>query len=141
MKTTTAASIFSAGVLIFGLGTSCLAAGIPESVDINLQTANPALQAAHKDSKTVPGFSHAKHIAAMAAGPNDNSVCTTCHAGVATAEDIGTPAAKQRQVEAVEAAGGVKNYMHGLCLDCHKNMKKDGIATGPTTCAGCHNPR
>jgi hypothetical protein len=60
---------------------------------------------------------------------------------VASAEDIGTPAALQRQVEAVTEAGGVKNYMHGLCLDCHQSMKKEAIATGPTTCAGCHKPR
>ena len=64
--------------------------------------------------------------------------CAACHIGVTTTEEVQSEAASQRQAEAVEQAGGVKKYMHGICLDCHKSMKKAKIATGPTSCKGCH---
>ena len=32
----------------------------------------------------------------------------------------------------------LKNYFHGICLSCHKSMKKAKIATGPTKFNHCH---
>ncbi|MEN8257302.1 MAG: cytochrome c3 family protein [Thermodesulfobacteriota bacterium] len=141
-------SLFTAAVLLFGLNTSSLAADIPETIDINLQASNPALSATSKDSKKVPGFSHAKHAStfiknnrAHAGITNaDQSTCVACHAGANSVEDIQSESTKQRQAKKVEEAGGVKKYMHALCLKCHKSMKKAKVATGPTSCKGCHKP-
>jgi hypothetical protein len=149
MKKKFSLPFFSAGLLYIGLSTSCLASAIPDIVDINLQKTNPALTAISKDSKTVPGFQHAKHATTILeensghAGRtyNEKFSCTTCHAGVERPEDIGSEAAKLSQVAEVTAAGSVKNYMHGLCLECHKTLKSNGLTTGPTSCSGCHNPK
>jgi hypothetical protein len=34
-----------------------------------------------------------------------------------------------------------RNVAHAQCLDCHMKRSKDGLAAGPTTCAGCHGER
>ncbi|MBU0682192.1 MAG: cytochrome c family protein [Proteobacteria bacterium] len=149
MKTTPTSSFFTAGILFLGLSTSCLAAPIPEKVDINLQASNPALSETYKDSKSVPGFSHAKHATILLKENSahvgriyDNqSSCTACHAGVESGEDIQSEATKQKQRAGVNDAGGVKNYMHALCLECHKSLKKEGLTTGPTSCSGCHTQK
>jgi hypothetical protein len=31
-----------------------------------------------------------------------------------------------------------KHVMNTLCTKCHRQKKKEGIKTGPTTCAKCH---
>ncbi len=148
MKNTLATSLCTAAILV-GLSTHCLALDIPESVDINLQTSNPALSDTHKDSKSVPAFSHAKHAttflkknsAHASRSYDDEFTCVACHTGVERGEDIGSEVNQQRQSEEVNGAGGVKKYMHTLCLDCHKSMKKVALSTGPTSCSGCHNPK
>ena len=148
MKQTGCTSFFSAGILFLGLSTTCLASDIPESVDINLQAANPSISITSKDRKTVPAFSHAKHAVTILKNNSSHAgrtydedfTCSACHPGVARGEAMHSEAAKQRQAEEVKSAGGVKNYMHGLCRDCHKSMKKAELTTGPTSCKGCHNP-
>ncbi len=148
MKNTVPTSLFTAAILVLGLSTHCLALDIPETIDINLQASNPALSAMGKDSKSAPAFSHAKHTttyltnnSAHASRPYDNGfTCTACHAGVESGGDIRSETTKQRQAEEVVNAGGVKKYMHTLCLDCHKSMKKAALSTGPTSCKGCHTP-
>lgn len=149
MKTTLPASFFRAGIILLALSTASQAENIPESVDINLQASNPPIGMTSQNSKTVPGFSHAKHATTILPGNSghagrpydDQFTCTACHPGVKSADDILSQASKERQAEAVDGAGGVKKYMHGLCLDCHKSMKKAELATGPTSCKGCHNPQ
>ncbi len=150
MKTTLRASLLTAGIILGGLSTSSLAGEIPEYVDINLQASNPALASTTKDRKNVPGFTHAKHATlfvknnkghAAAITSPEQSTCVACHEGVGSGEDLPSVETKKRQFEAVTAAGGIKKYMHALCVDCHKSMKKEAIATGPTSCKGCHNPQ
>jgi hypothetical protein len=148
MKRNVSTSFLSAAILLLGCSTSSLALDIPEQVDINLQSSNPSLQTLGKDSKTVPAFSHAKHAGTIlqnhsshvSRSYDEQFSCTACHPGAESAETVHSEAAQQKQVKEVESAGSVKKYMHALCLDCHKSMKKAELATGPTSCRGCHNP-
>lgn len=43
-------------------------------------------------------------------------------------------------IEELKAAGTLKKkqVMNRQCTKCHKQKKKEGIKTGPTTCAKCH---
>ena len=43
-------------------------------------------------------------------------------------------------IEELKAAGTLKKkqVMNKQCTKCHKEKKKAGIKTGPTTCAKCH---
>ena len=43
-------------------------------------------------------------------------------------------------IEELKAAGTLKKkqVMNKQCTKCHKEKKKKGIKTGPTTCAKCH---
>lgn len=148
MKITPATLIGSSALLLM-LGTGCLAAAPPESLDINLQKSYPALAATDKDKKEVPGFSHAKHAEVFLKDNstysntpyNDAFTCGACHPGVTTEEEIGTDQADAQKIAAIKKAGGVKKYMHDLCLDCHRAMKKAAVTTGPTSCRDCHNPQ
>jgi hypothetical protein len=149
MKNRVPTSLFTATILFLGLSTTCLALDIPGTIDINLQASNPALDTLGKDSKSAPAFNHAKHASSYLTGNsahagmpyNDEFTCTACHAGVKSAGDIRSETTRQRQAEEVANAGGVKKYMHNLCLDCHKSMKKATLSTGPTSCKGCHAPQ
>lgn len=151
MKSTFPKSLLTAAFLVAGLSMSsaCLAAAMPDSVDINLQESYPALTETSKDTKNAPAFSHGRHAeiflknnSSHAGTPyTDQFTCVACHAGVTEVEEIGTEAARQKQIMAVQAAGTVKNYMHGICLDCHRSMKKAAAPSGPTSCKACHSPQ
>ena len=43
-------------------------------------------------------------------------------------------------IEKLKASGELakKQIMNKHCTKCHKQMKKDGQKTGPTTCKSCH---
>ena len=43
-------------------------------------------------------------------------------------------------IEALKSEGKLKkkHVMNKLCTKCHKQRKKEGIKSGPTTCAKCH---
>lgn len=43
-------------------------------------------------------------------------------------------------IAAMKADGQLRNkqVMNKLCLSCHRNLKRAGKDTGPTTCNGCH---
>ncbi|MGD8882846.1 MAG: cytochrome c3 family protein [Desulfobacterales bacterium] len=43
-------------------------------------------------------------------------------------------------IEALKAQGKLKkkHVMNKLCTKCHRQKKKEGIKSGPTTCAKCH---
>ncbi|MGD9135053.1 MAG: cytochrome c3 family protein [Desulfobacterales bacterium] len=43
-------------------------------------------------------------------------------------------------IEELKAQGKLKKkyVMNTLCTKCHRQKKKQGIKTGPTTCAKCH---
>ncbi len=150
MKRKLRTSFLATTTLLFGISTCCFASGseIPELVDINLQSSSPALSSNTKDIKNVPNFSHAKHAVTFLKNNNsfsskayDNQfTCTACHEGVKENKDVLSEVTKENQAKAVGEAGGIKKYMHGVCLKCHKSMKKAKLTTGPTSCKGCHKP-
>jgi hypothetical protein len=43
-------------------------------------------------------------------------------------------------IEALKAEGKLKkkHVMNKLCTKCHRQKKKEGIKSGPTTCVKCH---
>ena len=57
--------------------------------------------------------------------------CTICHAVFPQ---------KPGSIENLKALGKLKKkfVMNKLCTKCHKETKKAGKKTGPTTCAKCH---
>ena len=57
--------------------------------------------------------------------------CTICHAVFPQ---------KSGSIEELKAQGKLKKkfVMNKLCTKCHKETKKAGKKTGPTSCAKCH---
>ena len=57
--------------------------------------------------------------------------CTICHSIFPQ---------KPGSIEELKAQGKLKKkyVMNKLCTKCHKDIKKTGRKTGPTTCAKCH---
>ncbi|MGD2013694.1 MAG: cytochrome c3 family protein [Desulfobacterales bacterium] len=57
--------------------------------------------------------------------------CQTCHSVFPQ---------KAGSIEELKAQGKLKKkyVMNKLCTKCHKETKKAGKKTGPTTCAKCH---
>ena len=114
---------------------------IPEFIDINTQKACPDLEGLKKDIKSVKHFSHASHIK-MLKQETKGFVCATCHKGAKSEDDIlKSDKCKRMEVELKEAGGPakLKDYFHSTCLKCHKELKKQGKATGPVSCKGCHS--
>lgn len=110
---------------------------IPDKVDINLQQSNPALAGQWQDKKAVKEFAHLAHIETLKKDRGQD-VCLVCHKEVDDRAAIMANDRKAKQQEAVIIAGGVKKYMHGQCLACHKTLQKQKETTGPTSCKGCH---
>ncbi|MCF6187522.1 MAG: cytochrome c family protein [Desulfobulbaceae bacterium] len=85
-------------------------------------------------------FPHAKHQAKFD--------CATCHHGKdADGKQVAyTDGMKIEKCESChnKAAGmpkGLETFKkaaHKRCKTCHQSMKKEGKATGPTKCNGCH---
>jgi hypothetical protein len=76
-------------------------------------------------------FNHKAHSSAIA--------CTKCH-HTWKQEASKTP---QKCAECHKAADtgekGLKKVYHKNCIDCHKDLQKQGKKTGPTTkCSECH---
>ncbi len=69
-------------------------------------------------------FPHHRHQAAVAQ-------CQACH--VLFPQEKGS-------IEKRKAGGQLagKQVMNKLCVQCHKELKKAGGASGPTTCTQCH---
>ena len=57
--------------------------------------------------------------------------CNTCHASFPQEAD---------SLKTMKKAGKLKpkQVMNKQCVKCHKDQKKAGNATGPTTCSKCH---
>jgi len=114
---------------------------IPEYVDINTQKSCPDIKGLKKDIRHVNHFSHAAHIE-MLKKENKGFVCATCHKGAKTEADILKGDKCKRLEKELNEAGGpakLKDYFHSTCLKCHKELKKEGKKTGPTSCKGCHS--
>ena len=123
---------------------------IPEKIDINIQATCPDIADIKADKKKVVAFNHILHAEKYLIGKSaysqnpytDEFTCAACHLGSQAANDIIATDKCDRQATAISAAGGGKKYkklMHGMCIDCHKKMKKAQEATGPTSCKACHS--
>ena len=93
-----------------------------------------------KHTKTLVTFSHKKH------NVDYKIACTECHHvydGEKNTFKEGDPVQKCSEChDAVKSEGKVKKLMlafHKNCQGCHKELKKAGKTTGPTTkCNDCH---
>ena len=113
----------------------------PEFVDINVQKSCPDLKGLKKDVKSVKHFSHKAHIEALKK-EGKGFICANCHQGAKTESDIINADRCKRLEKELNATGGpakLKDHFHNQCLKCHKELKKAGKSTGPTSCKGCHN--
>ncbi len=149
------AALSAAGLLALGMGPGQVSANeaqVPESVDINIQAECPDMPGIGKDKKAVYGFSHKAHVEKFLPGNSkysprpysDEFVCAGCHAGFKDEKELLASEPCKRLEAAIEEKDGkrdVKNYFHSQCLACHKAMKKDKVATGPTSCKGCHSKK
>ncbi len=80
--------------------------------------------------KAPVNYNHAKH---SAVAPD----CKSCHH---TWKGDGAPE-KCSECHTAKKDGkklAIKAALHKTCKDCHKDMKKAGKKTGPTSCKGCH---
>ena len=120
-----------------------------ESINLNIQANHAGIKGLPKDKKSVNNFTHQKHaneylkgISKHASKPfTDDFTCKACHQGSANRDELMKSIPQERLLEALNSKGGpkkVKNYFHGICLDCHKSMKKAELVTGPTKCNDCH---
>ncbi len=121
--------------------SECKTDKIPEYVDINVQAACPDMEGLKKDKKKVLHFSHKAHIDMMSKS-GEKFVCATCHKTATSEKDIFETDKCERLKKELDKDGGagkLKNHFHGMCVKCHKTLKKAGKQTGPTSCKGCHN--
>lgn len=123
---------------------------VPETINLNIQVNHAGIEGLPKDQKSVNSFTHDKHARKYLKGNSqysanaftDEFTCSACHPEAKTVTDLTNSVAQERILAALSGKGGpkeVKNYFHGICLNCHKNMQKAKIATGPTKCTDCHN--
>ncbi len=143
------AALTWAAVMLFQ--TPLLAADqekIPDTIDINIQATCADLPGIGKDKKEVKGFKHTAHAEYVKGNQEfsdkpytDDFTCAACHTGATDQAAITGQPPCDRLGNAVSANGGgkkYKNFIHGICLNCHKKMKKAKKTTGPTSCKQCH---
>lgn len=123
-----------------------LALTIPLSITISFATdkgdaeyvLKSTLDPAHKTKLAF--FPHARH--------QEQFDCATCHhgkdtAGKQLAYTEGQPIEKCESCHNTKSGinnkfDSFKKAAHARCKTCHTDMSKEGKATGPTKCSGCH---
>ncbi len=85
-----------------------------------------------KHERPIVTFPHAKH--------EDNIECTRCHHdfdkyGVNTGSE-GEPCLSCHGVK--KGLLPPKEAFHLQCINCHRNLLRNGFKSGPITCAECH---
>ncbi len=143
-----AIALASLAILTGATGSIAETTALPDPVTINTQSLITELEGMPKDKKSVNSFTHAKHATTYLIGNSkytkpysDDFTCLACHPGTTSPEQIAATPPAARLTAALEINGGpkkLKKYFHGICLTCHKAMKKENKATGPTSCKGCH---
>jgi predicted CXXCH cytochrome family protein len=104
-------------------GILSLAVAQPDKVTIDDQFPNKM-----KGSVT---FNHKVHAAAIE--------CTKCHHTWKKEASKTPPKCTDCHKASDTSEKGLKRAYHKLCMDCHKDLKKQGKKTGPTTkCSECH---
>jgi len=91
-------------------------------------------------------FLHAKHTQAMASLKRD---CSACHLKESAYEVIpGTLKDAAKNIDRLSpkfkrlkdvSKKEVMDIYHESCIGCHREMKADGVKTGPQECGQCHN--
>ena len=111
----------AAAILLFG--SLVILQGVfgqPDSITID----NPGLYATDK-YQGAP-FNHKKHAEAVK--------CKECHHTAKEGEKIKKCVDCHTKDSKVDA----KKAFHANCRGCHRALKKEGKATGPTACTKCH---
>ena len=131
------------------IGNANQTKAMPEILNLNTQVNYADIVGLPKDKKHVNAFSHKKHAELYLKGKSkfsstpyqDNFTCVACHPGTTSREEILTASPSVELSAALSKNGApkqIKKYFHNTCLNCHKKIKKAGIASGPTNCKGCH---
>ena len=116
--------------LVFGVLVSiAIAANVPETVKIEHQYT--------KKKKGPVVLSHKKHA------EDYKIACTECHHKWKKEEAKQPKKYSDCHKEKKEGKTlGLKRAFHKNCMGCHKELKKQGKPTGPTTkCSQCHQKR
>ena len=116
--------LVTAFVMSLGFGVTMTLAGEgPETITLNEDGKKPAQfpHWAHQEKNECATCHHSQG-ADSKKGPyvaGEEKACSTCHNADFTNEKLRT----------------FKDIGHGLCKECHKEMKEAGA---PTKCTGCH---
>lgn len=111
------AVILSAGILLFNTATVALS-GTPVE---NKGAAEIKLPAGKRGDVLFP---HRRHQDKL-------GDCNICHSVFPQKAGV---------IKALKSEGKLKkkHVMNKLCTKCHRQKKKEGIKSGPTTCSKCH---
>jgi len=92
-----------------------------------------AVQAENKGAENISIFGGSRGDVPFPHHMHQNRLkdCNTCHAAFPQEAD---------GIKKMKVAGKLKpkQVMNKQCVKCHKEQKKAGNATGPTTCSKCH---
>jgi len=92
-----------------------------------------AVQAENKGAENISIFGGSRGDVPFPHHAHQNRLkgCNTCHAAFPQEAD---------GIKAMKVAGKLKpkQVMNKQCVKCHKEQKKAGNPTGPTTCSTCH---
>jgi len=76
-------------------------------------------------------FNHKAHASSIA--------CTKCHHTWKQETSKTPPKCAECHKAGDTSEKGLKNAFHKQCIDCHKDLQKQGKKTGPTVkCSDCH---
>jgi hypothetical protein len=92
-----------------------------------------AVQAENKGAENISIFGGSRGDVPFPHHTHQNRLkdCNTCHAAFPQEAD---------GIKTMKVAGKLKpkQVMNKQCVKCHKEQKKAGNPTGPTTCSTCH---
>ena len=111
-------------VAFLAVGVVAFAAPAPPTGDLKI------VKAAGAEKKPAVNYNHEKH---MASAPD----CKSCH-HTWDGEGAVKKCSECHKAKKDGKALDIKKALHKACKDCHKDMKKAGEKTGPSSCKGCH---
>ena len=113
-------------VVVAFLAVGMVAFAVPAAPTGDLKVA----KAEGAEKKAPVNYNHEKH---MASAPD----CKSCH-HTWDGEGALKKCSECHKAKKDGKALGIKTALHKACKDCHKDLKKAGKKTGPTSCKGCH---
>jgi hypothetical protein len=110
--------------LLLGLAVMAVAAGLPATSGVASENKGATEIKLPGGTRGLVPFPHHQHQDKL-------GDCEICHSVFPQKAGI---------IEELKAQGELKKkyVMNTLCTKCHRQKKKQGIKTGPTTCAKCH---